>query len=92
MRKEDYMKLSKERLAELLEEYDNRNRMHSDWSYFGENNTNLVPCWAPGGYCSNPYRDCINCPRPNSGQYITTCGFQTNSHQVNNNVKQETDE
>lgn len=84
MRKSDYMKLSKERLAELLEEYDNRNRMHSDWSYFGENNTNLVPCWAPGGYCSNPYHDCIGCPRTSSTG-TTSVGFATNNVKLNNN-------
>lgn len=78
MRKADYMKLSKERLAELLEEYDNTNKMRSDWSFFGDNNTNLVPCWAPGGYCSNPYHDCINCPKQSSG-CNTSVGFTTNN-------------
>lgn len=84
MRKEDYLKLSKQRLAELLEEYDNRDRMHSDWSYFGENNTNLVPCWAPGGYCSNPHHDCINCPKTSS-TCTTSVGFTTNNVKHNNN-------
>lgn len=25
-----------------------------------------LQCWFPDGTCMNPYRDCINCPRPNS--------------------------
>lgn len=92
MRKADYMKLSKERLAELLEEYDNTNRMRSDWTFFGDNNTNLVPCWAPGGYCSNPHRDCINCPRTDWGITITTCGFKTDGSQFSSNIKTNTNE
>lgn len=60
MRKNDYMKLSKERLAELLEEYDMR-------EYIGRvgqfNPTEVVPCYAEGGYCTNKHKDCINCPK-----------------------------
>lgn len=25
-----------------------------------------LQCWFPDGTCMNPYRDCVNCPRPNS--------------------------
>ena len=58
MTKEDYMKLPKERLAELLAEKDN------------------VPMYIPynpptllcnGSVCTNPFHDCINCPRQVTG-------------------------
>ena len=26
-----------------------------------------LPCYAPNGICSNPFRDCINCPRRGDG-------------------------
>ena len=34
-------------------------------------NPNITPlsvrhCWFPDGTCMNPYRDCVNCPRPYS--------------------------
>lgn len=58
--KDDLMKLSKERLCELLLE---------EWS---KKENTLVPFDFPslgrddcyhGGQCTNPYHDCINCPR-----------------------------
>lgn len=66
MTKEDYMKLSKERLAELLAERDT--------------NIRIVPMptesWHPacyeGGPCTNPFHDCINCPHQSSGGTYTT--------------------
>ena len=73
MTKEDYMKLSKERLAELLAERDS--------------NIRIVPMpiesWHPscyeGGPCTNPFHDCINCPRQfsSSGTYTTTTSTST---------------
>ena len=68
MTKEDYMKLSKERLAELLAERDSNIRIVPM----------NVPPWHPtcfeGGPCTNPFHDCINCPRhfSSSGTYTTT--------------------
>lgn len=60
MNKEDYMKLSKERLAELLAERD----MHSP--YIAPDNPAIPndprPLCGFGGYCTNPFRDCIGCP------------------------------
>ena len=65
MTKEDYMKLSKERLAELLVE---RDRAIGIYTPVFE-----LPCCAPGGVCMNPFHDCINCPRRGSGGgYVTT--------------------
>lgn len=72
---QDYMKLSKKRLAELLVERD----MHDYIGSVGTFNPNeVVPCWAEGGYCSNPYRDCINCPRKwdDLRTNISTAGFK----------------
>ena len=57
MTKKDYMKLSKERLAELLVERDRQLPViHLPFSQ-------IIPCYAPDGICTNPQRDCINCPK-----------------------------
>lgn len=70
MTKEDYMKLSKERLAELLAERDLGTM----------NNPAPVSPYDPrplcgfGGYCTNIHRDCVGCPGvyyPNSIQINT---------------------
>lgn len=76
MTKEDYMKLSKERLAELLVEKDmsmmiSRHKLE----------TNTIPSeYDPrplcgfGGYCTNPHFDCIGCPgfySPSGQQFRT---------------------
>ena len=58
MTKEDYMFLSKERLAELLAERDAQHRI----DYVPVERFTL-PCYAPNGVCTNPYKDCINCPK-----------------------------
>ena len=52
MTKEDYMELSKERLAELLAERDK----YSIIPQYGG------PFCPFGGRCTNIFRDCINCP------------------------------
>ena len=79
--KEDYMRLSRERLAELLVEFDNEPTV--DWWIKPDPNTlpykpwtapyepwsdgtdisGLPDCCKPGGNCTNPQMDCINCPR-----------------------------
>ena len=75
MTKEDYMKLSKERLAELLAERDSNIRIVPM----------NVPSWHPtcyeGGPCTNPFHDCINCPRQfgSGGTYTTTTGTGINN-------------
>lgn len=58
MTKENYMKLPKERLAELLEEKDNV----SKFIPFTVPSTYQPPCFS-GGICTNPFHDCTNCPR-----------------------------
>ena len=70
MNKNDYMKLSKERLAELLEERDKSPIFYYQPALVGQHNP---PCYAPDGICTNPQMDCINCPKRNSsGGYTTT--------------------
>ena len=75
MTKEDYMHLPKERLAEMLAERD-KFTLPSYPSYpvlptYPVIQT--IPCWAEGGHCSNPFHDCVNCPRNNGfGTTITT--------------------
>lgn len=58
MTKEDYMKLSKERLAELLVERDRQLPI-----IVQPFSSKIIPCYAPDGICTNPQRDCINCPK-----------------------------
>ena len=69
--KKDYMKLSKERLAELLVERDLRD-IHTNYS------TGIpLSCYNPNGVCLNPFHDCINCPRQwGSGGTITTTNIE----------------
>lgn len=68
MTKEDYMQLSKERLAELLAERDAaqnvlRNIPLQTWQN---------PCTDPAYPCTNPQMDCINCPRRGGGTHSIT--------------------
>ena len=79
LKKEDLMKLSKERLVELLLETQTEQETTPNvtpyFPYYPYNppyvsspsTISTPPCWAPDGYRSNPHHDCINCPK-------TTCG------------------
>ena len=67
MTKDDFMKLPKERLAELLAENETQTS-----KYPFVINEEYVPCWAPNGWCSNPFHDCINCPKQSTGGSWTT--------------------
>ena len=70
------MYLPKERLAELLAARDE----------IEEGNIRLIPtsqvtlpCYAPDGICTNPQRDCINCPKTFFGNGNTTTTTTINS-------------
>lgn len=63
MTKEDYMQLSKERLAELLVERDNESHITPPQQI----QTFFPDCCGPNGVCINPHRDCINCPTRGCG-------------------------
>jgi hypothetical protein len=75
--KDDLMKLSKERLCELLLE---------EWS---KKENTLKPFDFPslcrddcyhGGPCTNPFHDCIDCPKMfGCGGYTTTSELQPNT-------------
>jgi hypothetical protein len=65
MTKEDYMKLSKERLAELLAERDSKPIIPIPIG------ASRPGCYG-GGVCTNPFHDCINCPRQSSDGIWTT--------------------
>jgi hypothetical protein len=77
--KEDLMKLSKERLVELLLETQTEQETTPNvtpyFPYYPYNppyvsspsTINTPPCWAPDGYCSSPYHDCIDCPKTTTG-------------------------
>lgn len=79
MKKEDYMKLSKERLAELLAERDAMPPSPVRIEPIVIGGTGTVPCYAPDGICTNPQMDCIDCPKKHIGSsnirgggYVTT--------------------
>lgn len=79
MTKEDYMRLPKERLAELLAEWDIKFEIitHSIHQPVYKQD---IPCYAEGGWCPNPYHDCINCPKQfGGGGYTTTSELQPNT-------------
>lgn len=80
--KDDLMKLSKERLCELLLE-----AWENDPSRFVPTDTidaRFTPCYAPNGICTNPSHDCINCPRQSSGNGTT---FSTDGTDYNQIIK-----
>lgn len=75
MTKEDYMKLSKERLAELLVEKDREIfslRNVENINFPSQTAFDPRPLCGFGGYCTNPHFDCVGCP----GVY--TPGIKTN--------------
>ena len=76
MNKEDYMRLPKERLAELLVERDIP--QIAPTPYIPPIIQQARPlCYEPGGICTNPFHDCINCPRTSTGGTWTTDTIDT---------------
>ena len=70
MTADDYMKLPKKRLAELLAERDAMRFAPMPYPpTIIQKNHPL--CYEPGGTCTNPQMDCINCPRVGSSGYTT---------------------
>ena len=76
MTKEDYMQLSKERLAELLVERDHEPCITSPRQI----RPSFLDCCGPNGVCTNPHRDCINCPKRGCGVVGTWCVTTTNGN------------
>lgn len=70
---EDYMKLTKKRLAELLAERDNLNKLVLPSVPVPES-----PAWGcDGTHCTNPHMDCINCPIKTTGGTASSSGNLT---------------
>lgn len=75
--KKDYMRMPKERLAELLELRDKADELMDRIAP-----PSIVvapytpPCYAPDGICTNPQMDCVNCPKRclTSGRWSTDTG------------------
>lgn len=63
MKKEDYMRLPKARLAELLAERDTRDTLMRSIQTPSIQIPTYVPDCFHGGPCTNPQMDCVNCPR-----------------------------
>lgn len=76
MNKKDYMRLPKERLAELLEQRDTLDMLlkKSYPIHTGVPVDITAPTCFHGGPCTNPQMDCVNCP----GRGITGI-FTTNT-------------
>ena len=77
------MKLSKERLVELLLETQTEQEAtpnvtpYIPWYPYNPpyvsspTPISTPPCWAPDGYCSNPHHDCVDCPKTTAGGSAT---------------------
>lgn len=74
--KQDLMRLPKERLAEIIVEMQEPLTLttpEKDVPHFIPFQDTRPLCYEPGGQCTNPMRDCINCPRqPTIGINTTT--------------------
>ena len=76
--KEDLLRLPKERLAEIIVEMQEEKNLtlttpEKDVPHFIPFQTRHPYCWEPGGTCTNPCMDCINCPKhSNSNPYVYT--------------------
>ena len=85
--KEDYMRLPKERLAELLVERDNESEEIPPITFPTiPVKRSDIPC--DGTHCTNPQMDCINCPRRYySGSAPFAATFNTASAENNDKVE-----
>ena len=93
MNKDDYMKLPKERLAELLAEKDAKDEFAGGIykGYFPTVPTIIAPqppCYTSDGICINPQMDCINCPKRGvtGGTWATNTGGTINTTNKNEKV------
>lgn len=97
------MKLSKERLVELLLETQTEQETtpnitpgipwiprNPPYIYSNPYTIDTVPCWAPGGYCSNKYHDCIDCPKTYSGSDTWTTTASTDGTNLRANWNGQT--
>lgn len=75
MTKQDYMRLSKERLAELLAERDAQQPIQPvKWHPY------QTTCGIDGGMCINPFHHCDGCPRMQMYIYKTSTTTSSNDN------------
>lgn len=67
MKKEDYMRLPKERLAELLVEMEEKFSQPIVIPNMPTMPTTPSGWMCDGTHCTNPHHDCINCPKITGG-------------------------
>lgn len=68
--KQDLMRLPKERLAEIIVEMQGKEMTLIPTPSITPQTPSYHPyCWEPGGTCTNPHFDCINCPKRSSYVY-----------------------
>ena len=51
---------------------DAENKYNESVAYHFPTVTVRPLCWEPGGTCTNPHMDCINCPRKTTGEMLNT--------------------
>lgn len=68
---EDYIKGYTNGYKDATEEYN------KSVSYHFTPVTIRPLCWEPGGTCTNPQMDCVNCPRRTTGGFNTQSGTST---------------
>lgn len=90
--KEDFMKLDKKRLVEMLldlqEKQDEMIAYPQPYTPFNPGDyRGEPPCWSPDGHCSNPFHDCIDCPGKQTRPGTTTWTTHTTSNLQPNNFK-----
>lgn len=78
---EDYMLLPKETLAKELARRDYLSTISAPMVVPPFPSEKYVPCYHPDGVCTNPFRDCVNCPK-----VWSTGGFTTTTTADNTNV------
>ena len=76
--KQDLLRLPKERLAEIIVEMQEEpltiTTPERDVPHFIPFQNTRPLCWEPGGTCTNPQMDCINCPKKSTGGTFTYTG------------------
>ena len=77
LKKQDLMKLSKERLCELLLEEWSKDTSASKEIIVPFSQPDRNDCFH-GGLCTNPFHDCINCPRQFNSNGTTISTGETN--------------
>ena len=85
--KQDLLRLPKERLAEIIVEMQEEpltiTTPEKDVPHFIPFQSQHPYCWEPGGTCTNPHFDCINCPKHSTGLATMPVTVQTTYAPIN---------